>query len=219
MFRPFLPGIVSQQGLEYIGSVTKAADDVGDFNTPAEAIDVLSVASVNDLVVIAFSFDDSGRPSFTWSGMDFTEIYYSGTGENTGYYVGYHKVQSGDANPYIGDIGSFNFYGLSIVAAVFSGRSTLKGSASATGTGANADPPNLTQSGSLWVATAHADGVDTSASAPPSGFTMAGTVGANHVGDRSMTAIAYKIENQSSDNPDTFTHDIAANWFASTLAF
>jgi DMSO/TMAO reductase YedYZ molybdopterin-dependent catalytic subunit len=105
MLGSYLKAASGPRPVEYVGSVTKTANSSSGWDTPAEALDVLGVASEGDLVVIAFSFEDGDDSSWSWVGMSFTPI-FDGTGvKDPGYYVGYKVVESGDSNPYVSGVG------------------------------------------------------------------------------------------------------------------
>jgi hypothetical protein len=203
---------------EYIGSVT-AEYGRGDKWDADEPLDVLSIAQTGDLVVIAFSFEDSAESIWSWVGMNFTQILNATNNENPGAYVGYRFVQSGDANPYVSGVGE-NWDELSVVASVFRGVSSFSSGSSSNDSSGMPDPPSLTTTGALWVITGHVIGSLITNWGAPANYTLAdfqnSGVGAE---DYSSTAIAYRIETLSSDNPGAFTGSGNGQWRATTSAY
>ena len=189
-------------GIEYIGSVTKAAHDDIDWNSSGEAPDVMSLASVGDLVVIAFTADNyEAEGSLNFAGMSFTQVFFDDF--PAGVYVGYRFVQSGDANPYLS--GYDNEIGeISSVLSVFRGVSSFVDSGSNAQDTGFPEPPSLTANGNLWIATGHIDDdlVDNFGVASP--YTMADSEYYWWDGGGSSTAIAYRIETLSSTAAPSF---------------
>lgn len=206
--------------LSYKGSVTKEELSANGWDSPAEALDVLSIASVGDLVVIAFSFV-ANTSSFSWNGMSFIDIYDGTASKDPGYYIGYRFVQSGDTNPYISGATS-RFDGLSVVASVFGSVSAFENKANASGINSPPNSPLLRASnGELWVLTAHAKEPEDTDWSAPTNYTLAASASiASVFGSDSSTAIAYRIESLSSDDPSAFggTGD-PDSWYATTIAF
>ena len=206
--------------VEYKGSVTKEVDSASDWDSSGEALDVLSVASVGDLVVIAFSFDFN-TSSFTWNGMSFTDI-RDGTAQiSPGYYIGYRFVQSGDTNPYI-SVATDRFAGLSVVASVFRGVSTYESANDNNGSTGMPDPPALNpDDAELFVVTGHIDDDEVTDWVAPTNYELAAYAASTASGSSgvSSTAIAYRIESLSSDNPSAFGGSGNDNWHAETIAF
>jgi hypothetical protein len=151
--------------------------------------------------------------------MNFTQILNATNNENPGAYVGYRFVQSGDANPYVSGVGE-NWEELSVVASVFRNASSFSGGATAAGSSGMPDPPSLTTTGALWVITGHLDDDDDIVTdwAAPANYTLAAfeTSGTT---SGSSTAIAYRIETLSSDNPGAFTGSGNDQWRATTSAY
>jgi len=226
MLGSYLKAASGPRPVEYVGSVTKTANSSSGWDTPAEALDVLGVASEGDLVVIAFSFEDGDDSSWSWVGMSFTPI-FDGTGvKDPGYYVGYKVVESGDSNPYVSGVGVGRWELLSVVASVFSNATTLGGSSQKTATsGGNLPyPPSLTASGRLWIVTGHIDVAGTAdgqISTSPASYTLAGKATKSQSSSKSTTGIFYKIEDLDSDNPGAFNVNASSSddYFVSTLAF
>lgn len=210
---------IAAAGLSFVGSVTKNAADEGDWDTPAEALDVLSVASTGDLVVIAFSFDSDSDSSWSWNGMTFTELFDDTGAVSPGAFVGYRFVEAGDANPYVTGVSTGRWDGLSIVASVFSSVGAFVGTADDADNTGNPNPPALTASGDLWVITGHLDDDAVTDWAAPANYTLAGSEIGEGSGGDSSTVIAYRIETLSSDNPAGFTSSGDDRWAATTSAF
>jgi hypothetical protein len=208
-------GTVGGSGIQHLGSVTKSGADVGVWNSSAEALDVLSIASPGDLVVIAFSYAAEQRYP-QWRGMSFSNIYNGTNSTSPGAFVGYRFVQAGDANPY-NDLDAEYWLGLSVVASVFSGVSSFVNSALSFNTIGIPNPPSLTASGGLWIATGHLDD-DAVTMTAPSGWELSGAT--SYAGsDNSSTAIAYKIAEQTSDDPGGFGGGGNDAWRAVTAVF
>jgi hypothetical protein len=203
--------------IEYIGSVTKTASNAQGWDTSGESLDVISVAQTGDLVVIAFTFNGSGDFTWSWNGMTFSAI-DDDTGRNIcGSYVGYRFVQSGDSNPYVTGVSIGGWPNLSIVASVFRGAGSFVSSSSDRGSSGMPNAPLLTSNGALWVATGHIEDSVTDWSAP-SGYELASFSNLASL-NPSSTAIAYKVANLSSDNPNVFGGSGSADWAANTSAY
>ena len=206
-------------GIQYIGSVTKNAANVGDWDTSGEALDVLSLAQTGDLVVIAFSFDSSPDDEWNWVGTTFTEIQDETSGSGPGAYSGYRFIQAGDQNPYIDIAGTTDWKGLSVVASVFRNVESYVSASFASGISGLPNPPSLTANGKLWVVVGHLDDDQVTDWGAPENYTLADSeigVGGTEV---SSTAIAYRIEDLASDNPKAFTGTGSDSYRATTIAF
>lgn len=203
--------------IQYIGSVTKSADGRAGWDSAEEALDVLSIANVGDLVVIAFSSDD-GSGAFTWNGMNFTTAFSEVTGAQLFGYVGFRFIEGSDSNPFISS--TANFYGLSIVASVFRNVSAYGGVATTSGSSGMPNPALNRTSGNLHVITGHLDDDQVTNWGAPSGYSLAASAVAGTGVDRSgSTAIAYRIEDLDSQDPGAFTGSGSDDWLARTLAF
>lgn len=204
--------------IQYIGSVRKNSSDESGWDSSGEALNVLSIADLGDLVVIAFTFDESPDPIFLWGGMAFTAI-NDQTGSNSpGAYVGYRFVQSGDANPYVTSVESGGWQGLSIVASVFRNATGYVAGMSGSGSSGDPNPPLLTATGTLGVITGHLkDDVVTDWGAP-SGYTIASYEDESGT-NQSSTVIAYRIGLFTSQDPAAFTGSGSDEWRATTIAF
>lgn len=208
--------------VDYKGSVTKEVDSASDWDSSGEALDVLSVASVGDLVVIAFSFDFS-TSSFSWGGMTFTNILNGTLSASPGYYVGYRVIQSGDANPYVTGA-SGRWQGLSVVASVFGeisvSEAEVNDAVGISGSGMP-NPPSLNADAGLWVSVGHIDDTAVTDWAAPTNYELAAYAASTASGSSgvSSTAIAYRIESLSSDDPSAFGGSGDDSWHAETIAF
>ena len=209
-------------GPEYIGSVTKisALDYFWDSGNRA---DVLSIAETGDLVVMAITADrnTSGEP-FQFGGMSFqtADPWWEWNDLMHGQ-VGFRIVQSGDSNPYI----TTPIDGARAITAVFSvfrGFTTYSDPAKSQSFSGSIDPPSLTAAGDLWIATAHLDAQNEASWTAPSGYTLAaykgGTFAPPSITGKSTTALAYKIETLTSDNPSVFSAGSTDSWVSFTLA-
>lgn len=205
----------SSAPIEYVGSVTGSYNRSQNWDESGEALDVLSVASEGDLVVIALTFDGSPA-AVSWEGMAFTAI--EDKTADLGYYLGYRSVQAGDANPYL-NIGSGKWTGTSVVAAVFSNVGSYGSKASTTGGSGLPNPPNLTASGDLWIASGHLTGDTVTDFSAPSGYTLADQETGSYLVKKSSTVLAYKIDSLSSDDPGAFTGTGSGPWAGITGAF
>jgi hypothetical protein len=197
------------------GFVTKAVDRGSNWNS-GSVLDVLSIADEGDLVVIAFSVDNS-TTSWNWEGMAFTAIENLTNQASPGTYVGYRVVQAGDANPYLG--GSVDsFRQLTAIAAVFEPTyTTFENSDYSNGSGSSLDPPAVTATADLWIITGHLDDDYNSTFTAPSGYELIGTAGDPSVG--SGTCMCYKEESLTSENPGAITSSTSDGWYATTVAF
>lgn len=220
-------------------TLTKTTDPAAIFSVTATYIngyawdssnrlDVLSKASVGDLVVIAVSADNyDGRGPIEWGGMSFTTIIDRTDQASPVTYVGYRIVQSGDTNPYLsgGDFVSDSSY-ISVVAAIFGqaeGFTTYVNSGYSSGSSSNLDPPSVTAIAGLWIITGHVDDDYNVTFTPPSGYIMLGTATTPDSSVTSSTGIAYKIESLTSENPGIMSYTTSAtagdSWYATTVAF
>lgn len=197
------------------GFVTKAVTTGSDWNS-GNVLDVLSVAEEGDLVLIAFSADNS-TTSWSWEGMSFTDIENVTSSSNPGTYVGYRIVQAGDSNPYLG--GSSSLFGhLTVIAAIFSPVfTTFENSNVSNGSGTNLNPPAVTATASLWIITGHLDDDPNATFTMPSGYTLIGAAGDPSV--TSSTCIGYKEESLTSEDPGVIIPSAYDAWRATTVAF
>jgi len=197
------------------GFVTKAVSD-GSYWNSGNVLDVLSIADEGDLVVIAFSVDNS-TTSWSWQGMSFTAIENLTNQASPGTYVGYRIVQAGDSNPYLGG-SSFGLQKLTAIAAIFKPTyTTFENSGYSNGSGISLDPPSVTATAGLWIITGHLDDDFNSTFTAPSGYQLIGTAGDPSVG--SGTCICYKQESLTSENPGAITSSTSDSWYAVTAAF
>ena len=208
--------------IEYIGSVTASIPrgDTG-WNTPGEGPDILSIAETGDLVVIAFSFDSGRDGSWNWEGMPFSAV-NNATAALTaiGAYVGYRFVEAGDTNPYVSGLSGFGAWtDLSIVASVFRNASSFVASANDSSTSGMPNPPSLTASGGLWIATGHIDDDVVTNWVAPANYTLAASETNGSSETASSTAVAYRIESLASDDPAAFSGSGDDAWWATTVAF
>jgi len=212
-------GVKPQGPVEYIGSVTKSADDAQNWDAAEESLDILSIAETGDLVVIAFSFDGPADGTFSWNGMPFTPIYSQTSATTPGRYVGFRRVQADDENPFVSDVTAGTWADLSIVASVFRNAFSLSGNEIATSTTGMPNPPALTANGRLWVITGHLDDDVVTDWVAPANYTLADYEVNGSSNAASSTAIAYRIEDLTSDDPEAFTGSGDDTWAATTLAF
>ena len=198
------------------GSVTKAVEE-GDQWDSGNVLDVLSIADEGDLVVIAFSVDNS-TTDWSWQGMSFTAIEDLTNQSNPGTYVGYRIVQAGDSNPYLGGGDPKELGKLTAIAAAFKPTyTTFENSDYSNGESSSLDPPSVTATADLWIITGHLDDDSNSTFTAPSGYELIGTAGDPAVG--SGTCICYKEESLTSENPGVITSSSSDNWYATTVAF
>lgn len=220
MLRQKLLGANAGNTVQYIGSVTKTASDEAGWDSSGDALNVLSIAQAGDLVVIAFSFDETPDGSFTWGGMSFTAISNQAGSSNPGAYVGYRFVQSGDGNPYVGSVETASWQGLSIVASVFRNVSGYVAAASAglsIGSGLP-NPPSLTATGTLGVITGHLKDDAVTDWGAPSDYTLASSAAKSGT-FQSSTVIAYRLGSFTGQDPGSFTGSGSDDWRATTIAF
>lgn len=203
----------------YVGYVTKEVSDATGFDTSGEALDVLSVASVGDLVVIAFALANAPDNTWSWNGMSFTSIFDNTDQNNPGNYVGYRIVEEGDSNPYITGVTSGSWDGLTVMAAVFRNATTLSGSAQASGSGLP-DPPSLTADGTLYVCVGHTDN-DYPSWTAPANYTLVGWNLIDTGSGDSSTMMAFRLADLlTTDDPASFGGGSSSSTYRSaTLAF
>lgn len=201
----------------YVGSVDAAHSSAGGWS-----LDVMSIASTGDLVVIAFTFDGKADSVWSWSGMNITAMDDQTASTSPGAYVGYGFVQAGDSNPVPVGVSSTNWAGLSVVAAVFEG---VTGYVADLSTGnrwsGTPNPPALTADGNLWICSGHFEDDPRELNVPPSGYTLAGSsyYSSSQI---STTALAYKISTLSADDPGLWGSTDGGfydAWRATTAAF
>lgn len=204
--------------ITYRGAVTASLPnvDLGGWSSGANTIDVLSLAAVGDLVVIALTFDEYPDAAWSWGGMAFTSLSDATSAVSPGSYCGYAFVQAGDSNPYPTDV--IEWRGLSVVAAVFSNVTQELGHAVATGLSGNPNPPSVTAAGDLWIATGHLDDDGITVCTAPGGYTIA-AFAQRTASYTSSTMLAYNIASASAENPSTFVTDGDDAWAATTIAF
>ena len=208
--------------IEYIGSVTKGAryDFYWDQYEPAN---VLSVAQAGDLVVMAVTATrNTSFEPFIFGGMSFqTSNQWFNVNDNMHGQVGFRIVQSGDSNPYL-TAPSDRSQAITAVFSVFRGLTAFSTPTKIYANQGNVDPPSLTAAGDLWIATAHLDDRNQSTWTAPSGYTLAAFKaeqwGSTYINDKSSTALAYKIETLTSDNPSAFSAGNNGAYVAFTLA-
>jgi hypothetical protein len=209
--------------IEHIGSIVFSPDptDARGWDAPGEGPDVLSLASVGDLVVVAFSFDlfTLAPATWSWGGMAIVDIANLTNLDNPGTYVGYRIVQPGDTNPYLVGAGG-SFYALSAVVSVFRNAESFVSSSVAAGSSGMPNPPSVASAGNLWVATAHFDATTlfSASVVAPTNYILAGVKGASG-GNGSGTAIAYRIEELPNEDPAAYTGNVNKPWRSITAAF
>lgn len=208
----------------FVGAVTKTAANGLSWDTPAEALDVMSLAEVGDLVVISFAFDNLSDNTFTWNGMTFTSTQNNTGSSNRRGYVGYRFVQAGDTNPYVTNVGS-NWSGLSITASIFRNVGPFVTSATFSGATGNTTLPSLARidaTGSVRIYCGVVDGATVSDWGAPPNYTLATSVSYSVSTTKSTTATCFRIQNLATDSPTPFTGtmDVASDgWFSSGLLF
>jgi len=208
--------------VQFVGSASFGKAYPLDWDSAAEALDVLSVAHVGDLVVIAITIDANGGTNWSWEGMPFTDISDRTSFTTVPTYTGYRIVQSSDTNPYLNvqpntGISRIDWRGISVVAAVFRNVTTLVSNTIAAYPSGQPDPPAITATGTLAVITGHLDD-DIVTMGAPANYILAGTATGTDGVSNSSTAIAYQIANITSINPATFTGGDDAN-FANTQVY
>jgi hypothetical protein len=197
----------------FVGGVFSSAN----LSSPLNELSVASISDPGDLVVVALSSDNS-MSSPSWDGLALTEILFNGSA-NPSAYVGW-GIQPDPPVDVYGTTSPFSGGGAYVsLAAVFRGADTLVNSGAASGSSGMPNPPSVAASAQLWVATAHLDDDPITFGAPTS-YTIA-TQGEKTSGfSRVSGAIAYRIQNLSSDNPGAFTgEDGSDEWRAVLAAF
>jgi hypothetical protein len=126
-------------------------------------------------------------------------------------------VQSGDTNPYVSGTGE-NWEELSVVASVFRNASSFSGGATAAGFSGMPNPPSLTATGNLYVATGHLDDDLVTNWTAPANYTLAAFETSGTISG-SSTAIAYRIASLTTDNPAAFGGSGSDEWRATTSAY
>ena len=185
---------------EYIGSVSDPQDPGSSYklSSGGGGLDVFGISgvAVGDLVVIAFSFDHRSNTNYAyrqWAGMTITETQAGVGNTNPGFYLAYGFVQSGDTNPYLTSTSANYWKGMSAMASVFRGVTTLDESSWTTGSSGMPNTPTLGAGSRLYVRAGHLDDdVITSCSAP-SGHNLANFATGIMGSYKSSTMIAYSF--------------------------
>jgi hypothetical protein len=213
-------GVSLATPIEYIGSTVKEASNGSGWDTSGEAPNVLGIASTGDLVVVSFSFGNGADSSWSWVGMNFTQIVNETNTTDPGSYLGYRFVQSGDTNPYISGVTSSSWGGIAAVFSVFRYVNSYVAYAKSSGDSNLQNPPALTANGRLWIATAQLDSLAVNNwDIIPSGYTFAARARFSGTGT-SSTILTYKIATLTSDDPSTFNNGPNSDqWKAYTVAF
>ena len=204
----------------YVGAIVKEGYTANNWS-----LNVMSIASPGDLVVIAFTLDTYPDSSWSWSGMDITAVENRTGSSNPGSYVGYKFVEAGDSNPEPVGVGNGNWRPLNVVAAVFEGVTGYVSAASAGNSWSGTpNPPSLTANGDLWVCTGHLEDDIRELDVAPSGYTLAGSAFYNNPAGPAIatTGIAYKISTLTSDDPGNWGSSqgtLNDSWRATTMAF
>jgi len=207
----------AEAGIEYVGSVSRDYIVGGNWDS-SDRLDVLSVASVGDLAVVAFTFDSNSNLSWSWGGMNFTSIEDRTDQVSPGNYVGYRIIEAGDSNPYLIDVTN-TFLGFGVIVSVFNGVSSFVDHSASRSSTQMPNPPALTASGGLWVVTGHLDDDINNNWGAPTNYTLAASQDGDNGALESSTAIAYRIAALTSDDPSTFTGSGSDANFATTIAF
>ena len=201
-------------GITFVGSITKEVFAGTNFNTPAESIDVLSVASVGDLVVLSLTAATNTNNATTFGGMPMATIRDDHLSSVPASFLGYRIVQAGDSNPYLSsNTGFYRFLRLGIIAAVFRGASGVVGASEvANNSSGMPDPPSATSNDSLRVIVGHLKASNVTMTAP-AGFNLSGAAGTT------SSAIAYQIDNFGTVNPAAFGGGGSADWRSEHVTF
>lgn len=201
------------QGIKHMGSVTDSHDFGNQWNA-ANRLDVLSVASLRDLVVISFTFDSSPDSTWDFEDMGFTTLLDTTGTESPGHFTGYRFIDGTESNPYISGLAANSWAELSVVASVFRRASAFEDSdANYQFSTSLPNPPLVVASGKLWITSVNFE--DNSSALRPSGYTLSGSSTAAST----TTAIAYKIEDLSFDNPSSWVMSDTASANTTTIAF
>ena len=202
--------------VEYIGYATNSWANGGSW-TSSNPLDVLSVAEVGDLVVVAIMFDAAEDNTWSWGGMNINEIYDGTNDRQPGAYVGYKIVEATDQNPYISGV-STGWDPVVAIASVFRGISSFVNYGLSSGISAMPNPPALTANGDLWVITGHLDD-DLVSMTAPANYTLSASETVGSSNDGGSLAIAYRIETLTSDDPAVFGGGGTDDWKATTITF
>lgn len=196
----------------FVGGVATTANLSNSLNE----LSVASICDPGDLVVVALSADNKiSSPS--WDGLALTEILFQ-DGDNPSAYVGWGIQPDPPVDVYCTTT-PFSGGGAYVsVAAVFRGSDTLVNSGSASGSSGMPNPPPVTASAQLWVATAHLDD-DAITHGAPTNYTIAAQRATSSGFSRVSGSIAYRIEALSSDNPGPFTGGGSDEWWSVLAAF
>jgi len=194
--------------ITYVGSVTKQCQAKTNWDSSAEAPDVVGTGSVGDLVYVEVATDlRTFDTSTVFSGMSFTQLDRK-DGSNPDVYTGYGFITPSSVNPYLSSSVNSGIGGISAVFSIFSFTGDVdliakaadytqsEGDATNAGAVPSADP-----SGSTWYLAICSTSVDNTVSnandviqSAPSGYTLAAQINSALSGSSdAATAVAYKI--------------------------
>jgi hypothetical protein len=213
------PAVVAT-GPRLIGAVTASYLNIQAFDSPAEALDVLSIAEVGDLVVFACTADSGAyMGNISVVGMPMTVIFDDSPSSAPSSFSGFRVVEAGDTNPYLSGVAQY-MNATSVVAAVFREVvGTIGASSSQSSTAGMPAPPSLTSTDLLRVIIGHLDD-DPIAMTAPAGWTLAGTASSDPgTSNYSATAIAYLFDGTGTLSPSSFGGPGNDAWRASHTAF
>lgn len=197
--------------IEYIGGVGFDADRSSSFSSTSN-LNILGTAGVGDLVIISISGRANGNDTWSWVGMDFTDI-VRGAGSDPFYYVGYKIVESGDTNPYVTGA---DWVAFTVTATVFRQASVFDAGTSVDTT-YPINPPSLTSSSRLWMVIGGKYATTSLLSTPPSYTLGVSQVRSGQYASDATSSQFYKIEDLDSDSP-SFPATESSGW-AMTLSF
>lgn len=196
----------------FVGGVTTTANLSSSLNE----LSVASICDPGDLVVVALSADNS-MSSPSWDGLALTQILFQG-GAKPSAYVGWGIQPDPPVDVYCTTTPFTGGGAYVSVAAVFRGSDTLVNSGSESGSSGMPNPPPVTASAQLWVATAHLDD-DAITHVAPTNYTIAAQRATSSGFSRVSGSVAYRIADLSSDNPGRFTGGGSDEWWSVLAAF
>jgi hypothetical protein len=197
--------------IEFIGGVSFSADRSSSFSSTSN-LNILGTAEVGDLVIISISGRINGNDTWSWVGMNFTDI-VRGAGSDPFYYVGYKIIELGDTNPYVTGA---DWIAFAVTATVFRQASVFD-AATSIDTTFPINPPSLTSSSRLWMVIGGKYASVSLLSTPPSYTLGASKVQNGNSANDATSSQFYKIEDLDSDSPSFPTNE-SSGW-AMTLSF
>ena len=155
---------------------------------------VISGISNGDVVVVAIGFDGGSDNTWSWDtgggSVSVTTLFDGTAVSDPGYFFGWFTY-NGNLRLKTTGVGSGNWTYKTLIVSAYRNVSTLVGS------GSSATTPSATGTGTLSVLASVLEDQNTTISATPSGYTLAGQIGVGVSDASTSNAQAYKIGSQT----------------------